>query len=179
MDELSVFRHEDVLVVDSRLIAARLGIEHESFIRTIKIYQAQAEQAFGVFRFQIGEPKGGSKGGRPPEHVLLTEDQATFLMTLSRNTPEVVQCKVDLVKAFSKAKEFLKQVEQEQRDWKAIKAYTLLTPRKWTKMFSDDFWQRLEVATGKPQHVNAWLVKHLYERFPKGVHETMVQQNPK
>ena len=108
MNELSVFEYEDVLVVDSRLIAQRLGIEHETFIKNIETYQTQAEQAFGIFRFQIGKIVGR---GRPTKYVFLTEDQATFLMTLSRNTPEVVQCKLDLVKAFSKAKKILREIQ--------------------------------------------------------------------
>lgn len=107
MDELSVFEYEGELVVDSRLVAERLGIEHESFLRTIDTYQNDIEQAFGVFRFQFGKPQSGS-GGRPPRYVFLTEDQATVLMTFSRNTPEVVQCKIELVQKFSKARELLK-----------------------------------------------------------------------
>ncbi|NEQ78472.1 MAG: hypothetical protein F6K23_39080 [Okeania sp. SIO2C9] len=112
MSELIIVENEGALVVDSRLVAQELDIEHESFMETVYQYQTLTEEAFGVFRFQTGKPKGGSKGGRPPKYVLLTEDQATFLMTLSRNTPEVVQCKVNLVKAFSKAKELLKRREQ-------------------------------------------------------------------
>jgi hypothetical protein len=34
-------------------------------------------------------------------------------MTLSRNSPEVVQCKIDLVSSFSKAKDLLKRRQQE------------------------------------------------------------------
>ena len=101
------------LVVDSRLIVERLGIEHINFMETIGTYQSQIEQAFGVVRFETGKPPSGSKGGRPQKYALLTEDQATFLMTLSRNTPEVVQCKIELVVAFSKAKDFLKGVRSE------------------------------------------------------------------
>ena len=112
MAELSIFEYDDVLVVDSRLIAQGLGIEHESFMRTLKNYQIQAEQAFGSLRFEIGVKKDG-RGGEPPQYVLLTEDQATFYMTLSRNTPEVVQCKLELVKAFSKAKEIIRQIQVE------------------------------------------------------------------
>jgi phage regulator Rha-like protein len=104
---ISVSEHEGKLVVDSRLIAEQLGIEHESFLRTLDTYQSQIEQAFGVLRFEIGKPPRGSKGGRPPRFGLLTEDQATFVMTLSRNTPEVVRCKIALVVAFSKAKDLL------------------------------------------------------------------------
>lgn len=106
MSDLIVSTYSDgALVVDSRLIAQQLNIEHEAFIKTIKKYQAQTEQAFGGLRFQIGVPS--SPTGNPPQFVYLTEDQATFLMTLSRNTPEVVRCKVMLVSQFSKAKKFL------------------------------------------------------------------------
>ena len=56
MTKIVVFQHEDgALVVDSRLIADSLGIDHESLMKTINKYQTQAEQAFGILRFQIGE----------------------------------------------------------------------------------------------------------------------------
>ncbi len=95
MAELDIVNNGNVLYVDSRLVAERLGIQHETFLETIENHRTQVEQAFGVFRFETGKPPRGSKGGRPFRFALLTEDQATFLMTLSRNTPEVVQCKID------------------------------------------------------------------------------------
>ncbi len=112
MSIIIVVENEGDLVVDSRLIAQDLNIEHRSFMETIKTYESLIEQEFGVLRFQTAKPQEGSKGGRPSEYALLTEDQSTFLMTLSRNTPEVVRCKISLVKAFSKAKELLKRREQ-------------------------------------------------------------------
>jgi phage regulator Rha-like protein len=105
---ISVSELEGNLVVDSRLIAPKLGIEHESFLKTIDTYQTQIEQAFGILRFEIGKIQGR---GRPARYALLTEDQATFVMTLSRNSPEVIQCKIDLVSAFSKAKDLLAKRE--------------------------------------------------------------------
>jgi Phage regulatory protein Rha (Phage_pRha) len=105
MPDLTAFEHEDgELVVDSRLIADRLQIEHESFLKTLDTYENQIQQAFGILRFEIGKIEGR---GRPPRYALLSEDQATFVMTLSRNSPEVVQCKIELVQAFSKAKKML------------------------------------------------------------------------
>ncbi|MBD0362296.1 MAG: Rha family transcriptional regulator [Coleofasciculus sp. C3-bin4] len=106
MTDLEIIEDGGDLYVDSRLIAERLGIEHESFLRTLDTYQTEAEQAFGIFRFEIGKTKGR---GRPPRYALLNENQATFIMTLSRNTPEVVQCKLDLVRSFSRAKELLRR----------------------------------------------------------------------
>lgn len=92
------------LVVDSRLIAERLGIEHRSFLQTVDDYKTLIEEAFGILRFENAKI---DRRGRPQKYVLLTEDQATFVMTLSRNSPEVIQCKIDLVKAFSRAKDLL------------------------------------------------------------------------
>lgn len=107
MSELMVARGSDgVLVVDSRLVAQELGIEHESFMKTVEKYKTQAEQAFGGLRFEIGVPDKPT--GNPPRFVLLTEEHATFYMTLSRNTPEVVQLKLKLVQAFSEAKRLLR-----------------------------------------------------------------------
>lgn len=106
MTDLTIFEDDGDLYVDSRLIAERLGIEHRSFLETLDSYESQIQQAFGVLRFQTAKPPG-AKGGRPLRFVFLNEDQATFVMTLSRNSPEVVRCKVDLVQSFAKAKKLL------------------------------------------------------------------------
>jgi phage regulator Rha-like protein len=114
MTELKIDRHSEdgALVVDSRLIAQELAVTHEAFMKTIKKYESQTAQAFGGLRFQIGVPD--TPTGNPPQFVYLTEDQATFLMTLSRNTPEVVRCKILLVAQFSKAKKLLEQQGYQQ-----------------------------------------------------------------
>lgn len=80
----------DMFVVDSRLLAERLGIKHDNFIQTVEKYKTQAEQAFGSFLFQT-ETKKRAIGATVVRYYLLTEDQATFIMSLSRNTPEVVR----------------------------------------------------------------------------------------
>ncbi len=110
MSNLSVIEDNGVLVVDSRLIALRLDIEHESFVRNLRKHQIRIESRFGVIRFEIGKPPTGSKGGRPQEYALLTEPQASVLMTLSKNTEQVVECKLELVEAFEKAKQIIKEV---------------------------------------------------------------------
>ena len=105
MSDLIVTEHSDgVLVVDSRLVAQELVVNHSDWYQNVitnKKFQPYAEQAFGILRFENGEIKGR---GQPEKFVLLTEEQATFYMTLSRNTPEVVQLKLKLVKAFFEAK---------------------------------------------------------------------------
>jgi len=103
-----IINEDGELLVDSRLIAERLGIDHESFMRNIKKYQDMIEARFAGIRFKIGVPEKAT--GNPPKFALLNEDQATALMTLSRNTVAVVQSKLDLVEAFSKAKALLQSV---------------------------------------------------------------------
>jgi phage regulator Rha-like protein len=82
MSNIEVTTKNDVLVVDSRLIAEDLGIEHESFFRTIKKYEGKLEQRFGIIRFVNGVPS--KPNGTPPKYALLTEPQAKFLLSKSR-----------------------------------------------------------------------------------------------
>lgn len=140
MAELSVFEHDDgFLVVDSRLVADRLGVSHSDWIQNVvRKYQAASEQAFGVIRFENGKPQPGTKGGRPEVFAWLTEEQATFYMTLSRNTPEVVQCKVELVQKFTEAKRLLRQRHG------FVEPHTTIYIRRLENMtdheVSDDLW---------------------------------------
>ena len=59
---LQITEQNGDLVVDSRLIAARLDIEHDSFMRTIKKYEKRIEQRFGIIRFEIGRSQPNANG---------------------------------------------------------------------------------------------------------------------
>ena len=85
--------------VDSRLIAQTLDTKHQSTFELVKRYQTDLE-AFGLLPFQTGK----ANGGRPEKFALLNEDQAFFLLTLSKNTKRVVELKLRLVKAFGEAR---------------------------------------------------------------------------
>lgn len=110
MSNLSVLERDGVLVVDSRLIAEDLGIQHKNLMETLEKYLNQIQEAFGAVAFETREFRT-KQGNRSTERIAyLTEDQATLLMTFSRNTDRVVQCKISLVKAFSEAKRVIKQI---------------------------------------------------------------------
>jgi anti-repressor protein len=106
MTNLSVIERDGLLVVDSRLVADSLNIAHKNLLATIDKYAERIESAFDLIAFETRK----SERGKPERFAWLTEDQATFLMTLSRNTEQVVECKLKLVEAFSKAKQFIKTV---------------------------------------------------------------------
>ena len=85
---------------------------HESTIKLIRKYKIEFE-SLGALVFETEQsPKISSdlesdeilnKHGRLTEYAILNEDQATFLITLFRNTPTVLKFKLNLVKAFRKA----------------------------------------------------------------------------
>jgi phage regulator Rha-like protein len=104
MNQITIVEVAGELVVDSRIIAEQLGIEHKHFVRNIRSHQTVIEEHFGVLSFETAKPSEDSLGGRPETFVWLTESQSTFVMTLSRNSPKVLICKVGLVKAFSEQK---------------------------------------------------------------------------
>jgi phage regulator Rha-like protein len=105
MSDLIVSHADGVLVVDSRLIAEELGVNHSDWYQNVlKKFQPYAEQSFGILRFENGEIKGR---GQPEKFAFLTEEQASFYMTLSRNTPEVIELKARLVRAFFEARRLL------------------------------------------------------------------------
>ena len=96
--------------VDSRVIAKELGINHQSFLKTITRHQTVIE-SFGVLRLQVSKLKN-EQGGRPITHTYVNEDQAIFLMTLSKNTPRVVELKRKLVLALKQYRE-QKEISRE------------------------------------------------------------------
>ena len=89
--------------VDSRQLAEQLGNQHKNALALIERYLAKFEE-FGVVPFQTEKPLAGTAGGRPERLALLNEDQAFFLLSLSRNTDRVVELKASLIMAFREAR---------------------------------------------------------------------------
>ena len=89
--------------VDSRQLAKQLGTKHKNPMALIERYLAKFEE-FGVVPFQTEKPLAGTAGGRPERFGLLNEDQAFFLLSLSRNTDRVVELKASLIMAFREAR---------------------------------------------------------------------------
>lgn len=85
--------------VDSRLIAQAMGNQHKASIQLIERYKPELKE-FGLVPFEMEKVPLG----RPEKFALLNEDQALFLLALSKNTKRVVELKLKLVKAFNEAR---------------------------------------------------------------------------
>jgi phage regulator Rha-like protein len=110
MTNFDITTKNDVLVVDSRLVALELGIEHKNLLATIRKYLTEIE-AFGQLLFSAEAVTNSVGAVNQVTFCYLNEEQATFVMTLSRNTEKVVKCKQNLVKAFSTAKTLLSTLQ--------------------------------------------------------------------
>lgn len=103
MKDLAIIIKDDVPVIDSRIVAEHLEIQHKNLIETIRKYQDTIEFNFGRVTFET-IPQKTAGGIQNITICYLTEDQSIFITTLSRNTEVIVNFKAMLVKSFSKLK---------------------------------------------------------------------------
>ncbi len=97
---LPVVHRDNQALVDSRIVAEYLGLDHRNW-RDATLYGnlEVIEENFSRVQFE-NAPFETAGGMQMVKYALLTEDQALFVATLSRNTPQVVAFKVALVKTF-------------------------------------------------------------------------------
>lgn len=83
---IAITQQGNALVVDSRLIAERLGVNHSDWYRNIILkYRTQVESQFGLIEFTTVLPdKQSDSRGQPKKIALLTESQAQFFLSRSR-----------------------------------------------------------------------------------------------
>jgi len=122
-DLFPVQQINEIHVVDSRMVADELGVDHSNLVETIKAYQETIEKEFGlIIPFETEKLKGV---GRPKVFCYLTEDQALFVGSLSRNSENVVRFKVKLIKSFQAVRKAINQVVQISREQKIAEALLL------------------------------------------------------
>lgn len=102
-----VLLQNNQLVTTSEIIAQSIEVQHRNTLDLIKRYTGELEQ-LGLLAFQTRVKRSDGKGEKTT-YALLNEQQATFLISLSRNTPKVVEFKLALTKAFFEARNLLKQ----------------------------------------------------------------------
>lgn len=136
MNKIQLINLNDEARVDSRLVTARLNLTHKNTLSLIAKYKVKFER-FGVLPFEMDK---SHLAGRPEKYYLLNENQAYFLLSLSRNTDDVVDLKANLVMAFSDARN---KAYKES----LLNVFLLPKPATWEKRFDDSFYQALAKAT--------------------------------
>lgn len=107
MNDLVVIENNQTFTT-SLTIAEGTGNQHKNVLAMIRKHKAYMEKFDPLaFKTLMGKPLPQGGYGRPKYVAMLTEQQATFLMTLLRNTPKVVAFKFALVDAFFKARDLL------------------------------------------------------------------------
>jgi phage regulator Rha-like protein len=196
MNYLSVQEFSDddeTLVVDSRIIADRLNLDHNDWMSNVIVkYKSITESRFGVLRFKNVKPQIG-KGGRPQKIAYLTEDQSYFYVSLSKNSDEVVQFKADLVAAFSEARRCLRDKQEHKFNQRiknaTLKIYVLDDPlKKLGRVFQQNFYDAVykikdKKPLGNPSQHPLWMaqvtIDLVYQRLQPGLWDELCKKNPK
>lgn len=89
--------------IDSKQLARTLGNNHHAVMELVKRYEDHLK-SLSHLTFQMWDGDRVQGGGKAERVALLTEDQAVFLLTLSRNSQPVVKLKARLVQAFGAAR---------------------------------------------------------------------------
>lgn len=110
-----VYVQNNEVFIDSLVIAKGTENTHHAIRGLIKKYKNDISE-FGTFLILNEE----SKGGRPLELFLLNEPQATFLMTLLRNSKIVVDFKKELVRQFYAMRKIIQ--EKQTIQWQETRA---------------------------------------------------------
>ncbi len=109
MYELVEVRKNNIFT-NSRIIAEGTNNKHKNVKGLIAKYQTDIED-FGTLSVSNVE----STGGRPEQIYYLNEEQATFIITLLRNSKVVVKFKKELVRQFYAMRQFL--MEKQSKLW--------------------------------------------------------------
>lgn len=109
MYELVEVRENEIFTT-SKIIAEGTNNQHHAVREIIKKYKSDIED-FGTLSILNEE----STGGRPMEVFLLNEEQATFVITLLRNSKVVVKFKKELVRQFYAMRQFF--IEKQSKLW--------------------------------------------------------------
>lgn len=109
MYELVELKGNEVFT-NSKIIAEGTGNKHHAVRELIKKYKSDIVD-FGSLRILNEE----STGGRPMEVIYLNEEQATFVITLLRNSKVVVKFKKELVRQFYAMRRFI--LEKQTKQW--------------------------------------------------------------
>ena len=101
---------DSVPVVSTLDMWEELEVEHNAILKLVRRYENKFQE-IRTFGFQIQKSKG-----KPTHFCYLDEEQATFLITLMRNSDKVVGFKFRLTREFYRQKRILSQIAAQQQN---------------------------------------------------------------
>ncbi|AEY64843.1 Rha family transcriptional regulator [Clostridium sp. BNL1100] len=113
MNNLVTIKRKNVLT-NSLIIADGTGVKHKNVKELIYTYEDKFKQ-LGT----LAVLNGKSTGGRPEQYFKLNEPQATFILTLMRNSEIVVDFKLALTKEFYRMRSFI--LERQYAEWQQFR----------------------------------------------------------
>lgn len=128
----------------SEVIAEYSENEHKSIRKLIETHKTEIER-LGVLAFEIAKPPKSSKGGRPRKIYRLNEQQATFLITLLKNTPNVVAFKFELTRQFYATRKELQERHSLRLEDKSKRKNLTDAIKEWN--FKDKYPQPYSMLT--------------------------------
>jgi len=146
MKELDIIEINGVEVIDSRLVAERLEIQHKNLLESIRKHLLTIESKFGKVTFET-RPSDIEGSSQNTVVSYLTEDQALFITTLSRNTEVVMNFKADLVIAYQRLRK-LKEVVNSQSKIPTTFREALLLAAEQAGIIEE---QNLQIEQAKPK----------------------------
>lgn len=116
---------EKQAVTTSLAVADGCQLTHQAVIKLIRRYQSDFNE-FGQLRFEISVTK---RAGEKTEYAILNEDQATYLITLFRNTGIVRRFKIELVKAFRRITNQLAKLQKADPEFRYVRDDSKISQR--------------------------------------------------
>lgn len=109
------FNYKDEAFTDSRILAQGADVEHRAVIQLITNHLDDVSE-FGRVAFQM-IPFETNGGIQKMKVCRLNEQQATFVISLMKNTKPVVAFKKELVKQFYKMERFIKTLVEARKEF--------------------------------------------------------------
>lgn len=132
MHDLVLIKHNDVFT-DSMVIAEGTGNTHRAIYLLIEKYENRFKK-FGRVSFEMTPLM--TKGGMQEVKIYqLNEQQATFLMTLLRNSEKVVDFKFRITQEFFKMRQLLMQ--KQTVEWQESRTQGKLTRKSETDVIKE------------------------------------------
>lgn len=152
MESLAIVQQSEdgELFTTSEAIAEGAGVEHRAVLQMIEKYRDKIEHRFGQVAFEMRTGYNNAK----VRVAKLSEQQSSFVLTLARNTEQVVNFKADLVAEFDRMAKSLQHPSKLTREQQVAQAL-ILSHEIIGELTADNAAKDKELSEARPK-AQAW-----------------------